>query len=208
MIPINLAIIGAGTQAGSRRRGFSLGATYGLGIALVYGLLGVIVVLTGSQFGTLQSNPWFNAVIALLFLVLSLAMFGVIRIDFPHYSKRAAQARGGYIAALGMGSISALLAGACVAPVVIAVLLLAAHFYESQPTLALLLPFLLGLGMALPFCRSRALFLPKPGQVDGAREDRVWGAYHRVCLLLWLLKLEGFGFSSQPCMSVMHRRRY
>ena len=41
MIPINLAIIGAGAQAGSRRRGFSLGATYGLGIALVYGLLGV-----------------------------------------------------------------------------------------------------------------------------------------------------------------------
>ena len=74
-------------------------------------------------------------------------MFGVIRIDFSSLQQTgSADARGGYIAALGMGSVSALLAGACVAPVVIAVLLLAAHFYESQPTLALLLPFLLGLG--------------------------------------------------------------
>ncbi|MCF7864220.1 MAG: hypothetical protein K9L89_05470, partial [Kiritimatiellales bacterium] len=57
MIPINLAIIGAGAQAGSKRRGFALGAVYGLGIALVYGLLGAGIVLTGSRFGTIQANP-------------------------------------------------------------------------------------------------------------------------------------------------------
>jgi len=34
MIPINLAIIGAGAQAGSRRRGFFLGAAYGAAMAL------------------------------------------------------------------------------------------------------------------------------------------------------------------------------
>src|SRR5438128_825706 len=45
MIPINLAIIGAGTQSGfgegfpSRRRGFLLGAAYGGAMALVYGVL-------------------------------------------------------------------------------------------------------------------------------------------------------------------------
>ena len=82
MIPINLAIIGAGAQAGSKGRGFALGTTYGLGIALVYGLLGAGVVLTGSQFGTLQSNPWFNAGIAIIFTLLGLAMFGVFNIDF------------------------------------------------------------------------------------------------------------------------------
>ena len=36
MIPINLAIIGAGAQAGSRRRGFLLGAAYGAAMAVVY----------------------------------------------------------------------------------------------------------------------------------------------------------------------------
>src|SRR5262249_4913844 len=58
MIPINLAIIGAGTQAGigegfpSRARGFLLGATYGGAMAFVYGVLGLIVVLTAGTFGT------------------------------------------------------------------------------------------------------------------------------------------------------------
>ena len=43
LIPINLAIIGAGAQSGSRRRGFALGGTYGIAMAAVYGVLGLIV---------------------------------------------------------------------------------------------------------------------------------------------------------------------
>lgn len=54
MIPINLAIIGAGAQAGSKKRGFALGATYAAGMAIAYGVLGLVVVLTGSKFGTAQ----------------------------------------------------------------------------------------------------------------------------------------------------------
>src|SRR5207237_9455342 len=70
MIPINLAIIGAGTQAGvgnapaSRSRGFLLGATYGGAMALVYGVLGVVVVLTAGTFGSINSTAWFTAGIA------------------------------------------------------------------------------------------------------------------------------------------------
>jgi len=41
MIPINLAIIGAGEQAGSRARGFMLGTAYGSAMAFVYGILGL-----------------------------------------------------------------------------------------------------------------------------------------------------------------------
>lgn len=167
MIPINLAIIGAGAQAGSKGRGFALGATYGLGIALVYGLLGVAVVLTGSQFGTLQSNPWFNAVIAAIFIVLGLAMFGVFNIDFSSFQRGSSTAKqGSFGVALSMGAVAALLAGACVAPVVIAVLLLAANVYTTNPAAGLGLPFILGLGMALPwpFAGAGLSFLPKPGQ--------------------------------------------
>ncbi len=169
MIPINLAIIGAGAQAGSKSRGFALGATYGLGIALVYGLLGVVVVLTGSQFGTIQANPWFNLVIALIFLALALAMFDVFHIDFSRFQTKlgaGAQKPGNFLVALTMGSIAALLAGACVAPVVIAVLLLATNIYEAHSVTGLLLPFVLGLGMALPwpFAGAGLSFLPKPGK--------------------------------------------
>jgi thiol:disulfide interchange protein len=169
MIPINLAIIGAGAQAGSKKRGFALGATYGLGIALVYGLLGVVVVLTGSQFGTIQANPWFNLVIALIFVVLALAMFDVFHIDLSRFQSNmggGGKKQGSFLVALSMGSVAALLAGACVAPVVIAVLLLATNIYEANSIAGLALPFVLGLGMALPwpFAGAGLSFLPKPGK--------------------------------------------
>lgn len=169
MIPVNLAIIGAGAQAGSKGRGFALGATYGVGIALVYGLLGVIAVLTGSQFGTIQSNPWFNLVIALIFVVLALAMFDLVHIDFSRFQSKldnAPKKNGSFLVALSMGSVAALLAGACVAPVVIAVLFLAGEIYKANPVAGFLLPFVLGIGMALPwpFAGAGLSFLPKPGK--------------------------------------------
>ena len=168
MIPINLAIIGAGSQAGSKARGFGLGSVYGAGIALVYGVLGLVVVLTGAQFGTLNANPWFNLGIAILFVLLALAMFGVFQIDFSRYQTMIGQnkARGPVWTAFLFGGVAALLAGACVAPVVISVLVLSTGFYQDGYPLALLLPFVLGLGMALPwpFAGAGLSFLPKPGR--------------------------------------------
>jgi len=167
MIPINIAIIGAGAQAGSRARGFALGAAYGLGIALVYGVLGLVVILTGAKFGALNASPWFNLAIAVIFIVLSLAMFDVFIIDLSRFQAQAGPKRkGGFITALLLGGIAALLAGACVAPVLISVLLLAADLYARGTGVGLLLPFLLGVGMALPwpFAGAGLSFLPKPGK--------------------------------------------
>lgn len=165
MIPINLAILGAGAQRGSRMRGCALGSAYGAGIVLVYGLLGASVVATGTHFGAIQSSPWFNLAIALIFVVLALAMFDVVRIDFSGLQARAGgppQRRGGFSTAFTMGMVAAFLAGACVAPVVIAVLLLASGLGSA----GVLLPFLLGMGMALPwpFAGAGLSLLPKPGK--------------------------------------------
>ena len=162
MIPVNIAIIGAGAQSESRGKGFALGATYGLGIAAVYGVLGVVAVLGGASFGALNANPWFNIGIAVVFVLLALSMFGVVHIDFSKFqSGRNVQFKSKFATAFAMGGIAALLAGACVAPVVLAVLLLA----QSLGTIGLLLPFLLGVGMALPwpFAGAGFSFLPKPG---------------------------------------------
>ena len=63
LIPINLAIIGAGSKAETKSKGFLLGGVYGLGMAVVYGAIGAVVVLTGSQFGTLNASPIFNIII-------------------------------------------------------------------------------------------------------------------------------------------------
>ena len=168
MIPINLAIIGAGTQAGSRGRGFLLGGVYGAAMALVYGVLGVVVILTAGSFGTINASPWFNLGIALLFIVLGLAMFDVITIDFSRFSGRMTmgqKSRGTFLLAFSMGAIAALLAGACVAPVVIQVVLFSSNLYAKGTTIALALPFFLGIGMAVPWPIAGAglASLPKPG---------------------------------------------
>ena len=167
MIPINLAIIGAGAQAQSRGRGFLLGSAYGGAMAFVYGVLGLIVILTAGTFGTINASPWFNAGIAILFVVLGLAMFDVLLIDFSKYSSRfnAGAGRGTVLLAFSMGAVAALLAGACVAPVVIQVVLFSSNLYATGTKVALALPFFLGLGMAIPWPIAGAglAALPKPG---------------------------------------------
>jgi thiol:disulfide interchange protein len=168
MIPINLAIIGAGAQAGRRSRGLLLGAAYGGAMAVVYGVLGLIVILTAGTFGTLNASPWFNLGIAALFVFLALAMFDVIVVDFSKWSsgiRFGAEGRGTVVLAFSMGAVAALLAGACVAPVVIQVVLFASDLYAKGSTIALALPFVLGLGMALPWPIAGAGIarLPKPG---------------------------------------------
>ena len=168
MIPINLAIIGAGAQAGSRARGFLLGSVYGGAMALVYGVLGLVVVLTAGTFGTINSSPWFNLAIAIVFVALALAMFDVITIDFSRYSAGVGTggARGSLVLAFSMGAVAALLAGACVAPVVIQVVLFSSDLYAQGTAIALALPFLLGVGMAVPWPIAGAgmAALPKPGR--------------------------------------------
>lgn len=179
MIPINLAIIGAGSRAGSRQRGFVLGASYGAAMAVVYGVLGLVVILTAGTFGTINASPWFNAGIALLFVVLGLAMFDVLVIDFSKFSTafQPDAARQGSVAlAFTMGGVAALLAGACVAPVVIQVVLFASDMYAGGNRVALALPFALGLGMALPWPLAGAgmAALPRPG-VWMVRVKQVFG---------------------------------
>lgn len=159
MVPINLMIVG---------RSAARGALYGLGIALAYGTLGLLAALGGMAFGEIQGNPYFNAAVAVLFLVLALALMGVFFIDFSKNRNSLSSVRQsmwpGFFAFF-MGVVSAVLAGACVAPILIAVLLLTADLFGKGMLFALALPFVLGTGMAFPwpFAGAGLKVLPKPG---------------------------------------------
>jgi len=92
----------------------------------------------------------------------------VLVIDFSRFSSSlnvGTTGRGTFLVAFGMGAVAALLAGACVAPVVIQVVLFASNLYAAGTTAALALPFVLGLGMALPWPIAGAgiAALPRPG---------------------------------------------
>ena len=170
MMPITIAVLGAGTQAESKGKGFLIGGLYGIGMMLAYGALGLIVVLTGSRFGAINSSPLFNLIIAVIFILLALAMFDVFPIDFTKFQsgtmagKKSGKSK--YITVFVLGVIAAVLAGACVAPVLISVILYSVTLYTSGNPAGLLLPFLLGLGMALPwpFVGAGLSILPKPGK--------------------------------------------
>jgi thiol:disulfide interchange protein len=163
MIPVNLAIIGA--SDGRRGRGFVLGCAYGLGMTFAYGGSGWAILKSGIFFGALQSSPWFSLTVALIFCTLALAQFELFTIDLTRFSGRTGSHRKGLLTAFGAGALSALLAGACVAPVVLAVLLLAGTLTAEGVRGAQFLPFVLGLGMALPwpFAGAGLAVLPRPG---------------------------------------------
>jgi thioredoxin:protein disulfide reductase len=94
-------------------------------------------------------------------------MFEVFTIDFSRFSRFRVdnKSRGSFLLAFTMGAIAALLAGACVAPVVLQVVLFSSVLYAKGVAAALALPFLLGVGMAIPWPIAGAgiAALPKPG---------------------------------------------
>ncbi|OGV32439.1 MAG: hypothetical protein A2020_01960 [Lentisphaerae bacterium GWF2_45_14] len=169
LIPINLAIIGAEMDSKSRYGGFVRGTAYGLGMAVAYGVAGMVAVLSGARFGYLNSMSWFNFAIATVFMIFSLAMFNIFSIDFSRFGAKinpSASKKGTVLMAFFLGALAALLAGSCIAPVVLAVLLYSARMYSEGTLIGLLLPFLLGMGMALPwpFAGAGLSVMPKPGK--------------------------------------------
>ena len=172
LVPVNLAILGATSgdpRRRSRWRGFVMGAMYGAGMALAYGGLGIVAVLTGATFGSLNASAAFNAGISILFLVMALAMFDVIHVDFSRlqtrFSPRLTRNVGALVAFL-MGALAALLAGACVAPIVISVLVWSGKLLAEGNRAAVFLPLLLGIGMGAPWPLMGAGIAraPRPGR--------------------------------------------
>ena len=209
MIPINLAMISAGSRARSRTEGFRNGAVYRLGMALAFGTLGLVVVLTGSKFGTLNSSLWFNAGVALVFVVLALGMFDVVSIDLSRFSVAGptGSADKGALAhhamVLSMGVMSALLAGACVAP--------GGDFRfpaRGKPlrqrrggrTDVAVSPRC-RYGAALAVCRSGSDLSPQAGIVDEVCETWIWDNDSRFRSIL-----RPFGLEGAPNGSWLNRR--
>ena len=164
LVPVNLSLVGKGAVRG---------AAYGLGITTAYGCLGLAAAFGGLAFGTIQSSPWFSLLAACVFVFLGLAVSEVFTIDFSRFrprSKRgAAQGKDGGAPSLwkpfALGAWSAVLAGACVEPILIATLVLTAEWFAAGRTWSVVLPFVLGAGMGLPwpFAAAGMKVLPRPG---------------------------------------------
>jgi thiol:disulfide interchange protein DsbD len=126
MIPITLAVIGAQTQDRTLAKGFLLALTYGLGLAIVYGIIGVISATVFSGITAFLQSPVVLVPIAALMVTMAFAMFGAFELEAPAFLRNRLQGAGGgqagIIGAFIAGMVAGLVASPCVGPFLAALL--------------------------------------------------------------------------------------
>lgn len=83
MYPLISAIILGGEKQQSQRQILLLAALYVQGMALTYTLLGLIVAAAGLQFQAALQHPYVLFSLSVLFILLSLSMFGCYSLHLP-----------------------------------------------------------------------------------------------------------------------------
>ena len=121
MIPILSGII-VGQNHHSRLGSFLLSLAYVAGMAITYTLAGIAAALSGTLLSNSLQSPLVLGTVAVLFVLLSLSMFGLYELQLPaslqtRFTGLSNRFQGGHL--LGtffMGALSALIVGPCVAP--------------------------------------------------------------------------------------------
>ena len=169
MIPILSGIIVNHGHAVSHLRAFVLSLAYVLGMAVTYAAVGVAAGLSGTLLSAALQNVWVLGGFALVFVVLSLSMFGFYELQMPSVLQSrvsdTANRQGGSLPAIAlMGALSALIVGPCVAAPLAGALLYIAQTGDAVLGGSAL--FVMSLGMGAPLLLvgafSRSL-LPKSG---------------------------------------------
>lgn len=156
MIPILSSIIVGQGERVTPARGFGLSLIYVESLAVTFGVMGIIMAMVGGGVGIQAAfqTPWMLIPFALLFVVLSLSMFGFFNIQVPaaiqsRLNTISNQQKGGTLLGVAvMGVLSALIIGPCGGPILIASLAYAAT--SANPVHGFLALFALGNGMGLP----------------------------------------------------------
>lgn len=168
MFPILSGIIaGQGSSLG-KNRAFCLSASYVLGMAITYAIMGVAAGLSGSMLATALQTPWALAAMAALFVVLALSMFGLYELQLPAWlqSRLTGNASGRRSAAgiFGMGAVSALIVGPCIAAPLAGALLYIGQTRDVVLGAAALFAMALGKGVPLLVIgTSLGTLLPRSG---------------------------------------------
>ncbi len=192
MIPILSGIIvGQGNRV-SHLRAFVLSLAYVLGMAVTYALAGVAAGMTGTMLSAALQNVWVLSAFAVLFVLLSLSMFGFYELQLPsavqsRLASTASHEKGGHLGGVVvMGVLSALIVGPCVAAPLAGALLYIAQ--TGDAALGGWALFAMGLGMGAPLLAvgvaSRSL-LPKAGPwMEGVK--KAFGVM-LLAVALWMI---------------------
>jgi len=155
LIPITISFFGGmsyGQESTKQNKSKSIvmGIFYALGMSATYSSLGLFAALTGSLFGNALQNPIVIIVVALVFIALSLSMFGLYEIRIPQKLAVAAnQNRAGYFGAFIMGLLVGFIAAPCIGPFVLSLLVYVGKL--GSPFYGFLLFFVLSMGLGFPY---------------------------------------------------------
>jgi len=173
MYPILSGIIvghSQGKTALNTRKAFGLSASYVLGMAVTYTLLGIIVALAGMRFQAALQHPFILVGLAIIFVVLSLSMFGWYELSLPQkWQQRLTEASnrqtgGASFSVFLMGAISGLIASPCTTAPLSGILLFIAQSGDLVIGGSAL--FALSIGMGIPLLlmgTSGGKLLPRAG---------------------------------------------
>ena len=170
MIPILSSLIVGRGQSMTTGKAFQLSLVYVLVMASTYAAVGVVVGLSGYNVQAFLQSPAVLTGIAMLFVLLSLSMFGFYELQMPtsvqakltRWSNKQGSGQVGGVAA--MGFISTLIVGPCVTAPLAGALIYIAKTGDAVIGGAAL--FALGLGMGAPLLligTSAGKFVPKAG---------------------------------------------
>lgn len=166
MVPITISFF---TKQADKRGGsvLPLALAYGAGIVLIFIAIGVIVGPAVIPFAT---HPVTNLVIAIVFVVFALALFGVVSLEPPRSLMNVAaraSSKGGYLGVFLMGATLVVTSFTCTVPFVGSILAVGGQ--DGDLTRLVLGMGTFGATMAVPFVLlslvpGRLRALPKSGE--------------------------------------------
>lgn len=169
MIPITLAVLGNHANERSRLQNFLTSCAYVLGIATTYSILGIIAAESGSVFGASLGNPIVLSVVCVIFLAMSLSMYGLFEFQVPAFIRNKlgnSKQQKGFVGAYLTGLFAGIVASPCVGPVLVAILTYVASTQNRFIGFFYLFFYALGLGLifiVLGLSNQLSKFLPRSG---------------------------------------------
>ena len=154
MIPILVGVIvgQSGAQPSKMRSGM-LSGSYVMGTALTYSVAGWLAGASGQQLQAYTQNAWGIGFVVAILLLLSLSMFGFYEIQMPSAIQSRLQMKsqnvkgGSMFGTFFLGTVSALIVGACVTPLLMLVLGIAIQ--SGDPVLGASMMFAMAMGMGV-----------------------------------------------------------
>ena len=149
LIPITIGYFG-GQSEGKTSRLVMMGVLFVVGLAITYSVIGVVTALSGSIFGSLLQDTYVILFVALIFLVLSLSMFGVYEFKLPDsLVNKVGGAKSGLFGAFFMGLTMGIVAAPCIGPFVLGLVTYVAA--KGDPLFGFILFFDLAVGLGFPY---------------------------------------------------------